>query len=122
MEGQPVWVAAEQDMAKALGQALALQLANDAQCVCIDGFKLAEGDYLDVGAPVGPAIPVVIKTLIFGDPVAGFPTLASLILLLSGIQLLCIGIVGQYLAKTYEEIKGRPVYLVRDTLDNKKED
>ena len=65
MEGQPLWVAAEQDMAKALGQALALQLPDSAQCLCIDGLKLAEGDYLDVGAPVGPAIPVVIKTLIF---------------------------------------------------------
>ena len=47
---------------------------------------------------------VVVKTLLFGDPVAGFPTLCSLLLLLSGIQLLCIGIVGEYLAKTYEEI------------------
>ena len=65
MEGQPLWVAAEQDMAKALGQALALHVPNDARCLCIDGLKLAEGDYLDVGAPVGPAIPVVIKTLIF---------------------------------------------------------
>ena len=65
MEGQPLWVAAEQDMAKALGQALALQLPDRECCLCIDGLKLAEGDYLDVGAPVGPAIPVVIKTLIF---------------------------------------------------------
>lgn len=65
---------------------------------------------------------VVIKTLLFGDPVAGYPTLASLILLGSGIQLLCIGILGQYLAKTYEEIKGRPVYLVKEELDNKKEE
>ena len=65
MEGQPLWVAAEQDMAKALGQVLALQISDGAQCLCIDGLKLAEGDYLDVGAPVGPAIPVVIKTLIF---------------------------------------------------------
>ncbi len=64
---------------------------------------------------------VVIKTLLFGDPVAGFPTLASLILLLSGIQLLCIGIVGRYLAKTYEEVKGRPVYIVKELLDNQKE-
>lgn len=64
---------------------------------------------------------VVIKTILFGDPVAGFPTLASLILLLSGIQLLCIGIVGQYLAKMYAEIKGRPVYVLREEIDNKKE-
>lgn len=63
---------------------------------------------------------VVLKTLLFGDPVAGFPTLASLILLGSGIQLLCIGILGQYLAKMYEEIKGRPVYLVKEEFDNEK--
>lgn len=63
---------------------------------------------------------VVIKTLLFGDPVAGFPTLCSLILLLSGIQLLCIGIVGQYLAKMYEEIKDRPVYIIKEEYDNKK--
>lgn len=65
---------------------------------------------------------VVIKTLIFGDPVAGFPTLASLILLLSGVQLLCIGIVGQYLAKMYEEIKDRPSYLVKEEFENKTEE
>lgn len=63
---------------------------------------------------------VVIKTLLFGDPVAGFPTLCSLLLLLSGIQLLCIGIVGQYLAKTYEEIKNRPLYIVKEEFNNEK--
>lgn len=62
---------------------------------------------------------IVIKTLAFGDPVAGFPTLASLILLLSGMQLLCIGIVGQYLSKMYTEIKGRPVYIVKEELESK---
>ena len=65
MQGQPVWMAAEQDMAKALGQAMALCMDADAGCLCIDGVRLSEGDYLDVGIPVGPAIPVVIKTLIF---------------------------------------------------------
>lgn len=63
---------------------------------------------------------VVIKTILFGDPVAGFPTLCSLLLLLSGIQLLCIGIVGQYLAKMYEEIKDRPLYIVKEEYDNQK--
>lgn len=62
---------------------------------------------------------VIIKTLIFGDPVAGFPTLASLILLLSGIQLLCIGIIGQYLAKIYTESKSRPVYIIKEKFENK---
>jgi len=64
---------------------------------------------------------VVIKTLIFGDPVAGFPTLASLILLLSGIQLLCIGIIGQYLAKIYSESKARPLFVIRDEFGSEKE-
>ena len=61
---------------------------------------------------------VVIKTILFGDPVAGFPTLASLILLGAGIQLFCLGIIGRYLAKVYEETKNRPVYLVRETFDS----
>ena len=61
---------------------------------------------------------VVIKTLIFGDPVAGFPTLASLILLLSGLQLLTIGILGQYISKMYTEIKNRPHYIIKEEFDN----
>lgn len=58
-------------------------------------------------------IVIVVKTLIWGDPVAGFPTLASLLLLTSGIQLLCIGILGQYLAKNYTESKHRPHYIIK---------
>jgi len=57
---------------------------------------------------------IVIKTLLFGEPVAGFPTLACMMLLLGGIQLLCIGILGQYLAKTYLEVKRRPIYIVQE--------
>ena len=57
----------------------------------------------------------LVKTLIFGDPVAGFPTLICLILLLGGVQLLCIGILGSYLAKTYMETKRRPQYFVKET-------
>ena len=63
---------------------------------------------------------IVIKTIIWGDPVAGFPTLACLILMLSGIQLLSVGILGQYLAKNYTESKERPVYVVKEELDNGK--
>ena len=59
-----------------------------------------------------------VKTVIWGDPVAGFPTLACLILMLSGIELLGIGILGQYLAKNYTESKERPVYIVRERLDS----
>ena len=57
-------LALEQDMAKALGQCLALQLGADAKILCIDSVHLEEESYLDVGAPVGPALPVVVKTLI----------------------------------------------------------
>lgn len=60
----PLLICTGQDMAKALGQALALQLGQDTRILCIDGLKLTEGDYLDVGLPVGPAFPVVIKTLV----------------------------------------------------------
>ena len=63
---------------------------------------------------------IIVKTLIWGDPVAGYPTLASLLLLTSGIQLLCTGIIGQYLAKNYTETKNRPVYVVKDLLDSSK--
>ena len=61
---------------------------------------------------------IVVKTILWGDPVAGFPTLACLILMLSGIQLLGTGILGQYLAKNYTESKGRPVYVVKEKLDS----
>ncbi len=60
----PVYIALEADMAKALGHALILRLGQDAQVLCIDRLQLTDGDYLDVGNPIGPALPVVIKTLI----------------------------------------------------------
>ena len=59
-------VCLEQDMAKALGQALALRLGANAKILCIDRIKLTGESYLDVGAPVGPAFPVVVKTLVLG--------------------------------------------------------
>ena len=55
----------EADMAKALGAALALRLPKDAPILCIDGLSIPEGSYLDIGAPVGPSLTVIIKTLIF---------------------------------------------------------
>lgn len=61
---------------------------------------------------------IVIKTIAFGDPVGGWPSLACLITLLGGIQLLCLGIIGQYLAKTYLETKHRPLYIVRESSDD----
>ena len=58
---------------------------------------------------------IIIKTLAFGDPVAGWPSMICIIFLVSGIQLFCLGIIGQYLSKTYLEVKKRPVYLVKET-------
>lgn len=63
----PLYLCMEQDMAKALGQALALRLPADAPILCIDRVRLATGDYLDVAAPVGSALPVVVKTLVIGE-------------------------------------------------------
>ena len=59
---------------------------------------------------------VVIRKLMFGDPTAGWPSLVCIILLASGLQLLSIGVIGQYLAKTYMEVKNRPVYIVKEKL------
>ena len=64
IEKKQVLVCLEEDMAKALGQALAVRMGPDARILCIDRVKVSEGSYLDIGAPVGPALPVVVKTLI----------------------------------------------------------
>ena len=58
----------------------------------------------------------VVRTLIFGDPTSGWPSLVCIILLVSGVQLFCLGIVGQYLSKTYMEVKKRPIYLIKEEL------
>lgn len=60
----PVYLCVEQDMAKALGQSLALRLAHNRQILCLDRIRLSMGSYLDVGSPIGPALPVVVKTLV----------------------------------------------------------
>ena len=57
---------------------------------------------------------IIVKTLVFGDPTSGWPSMVCLIMMVSGVQLLCIGILGQYLAKTYLETKRRPLYLIRE--------
>ena len=59
---------------------------------------------------------IVVKALVFGDPVAGFPSLIVIIALLGGIQLLFLGIIGEYLAKTYMETKKRPIYIIKERL------
>ena len=58
---------------------------------------------------------IIIKTLAFGEAVAGFPSIMCAIFLLGGLQLFCIGVLGQYLSKTYLETKQRPIYIVRET-------
>ena len=57
---------------------------------------------------------IIIRTLIFGDPTSGWPSMICIIVFLGGVQLFCIGVVGQYLAKTYLETKGRPIYIARE--------
>lgn len=57
---------------------------------------------------------IIVKTLILGDPTSGWPSMVCIILLVSGIQLLCMGVLGQYMAKTYLETKKRPIYLVQE--------
>ena len=58
---------------------------------------------------------IIAKTIMFGDPVAGWPSTACIILFVGGVQLFCVGILGQYLAKTYLEVKGRPIYICKET-------
>ncbi|MBO5282157.1 MAG: glycosyltransferase family 2 protein [Lachnospiraceae bacterium] len=59
---------------------------------------------------------IIVRTSIFGDPVSGWPSLVCIISLISGVQLFCMGIIGQYLAKTYMEVKKRPIYIVKEEL------
>lgn len=59
---------------------------------------------------------VVVKTLLIGDPVRGYPTLVTLILFLGGLQLMALGIIGEYLARMFVEVKQRPLYVVQRRL------
>ena len=59
---------------------------------------------------------IIVRKQIFGDPVSGWPSLVCIILMTSGVQFFCTGILGQYLAKTYMEVKHRPIYLVKEKL------
>lgn len=64
------------------------------------------------------AILTIVKTILFGDPVAGYPTLISVILFLGSAQLLCLGIIGEYLGRIFNETKNRPLYFVEDVYDS----
>lgn len=61
---------------------------------------------------------IIVRTLVWGDPVSGWPSLACIIFMVSGVQLLCTGIVGQYLSKTYLETKHRPIFILRDSSED----
>ncbi len=63
---------------------------------------------------------IIVKTLVWGDPVGGWPSMACILFFVGGIQLFCTGIIGEYLAKTYLETKHRPVYIVKETEKNLK--
>lgn len=58
---------------------------------------------------------IIVKTLVWGDPVGGWPSMVCIMFFVGGIQLFCTGIIGEYLAKTYLETKHRPVYIIKET-------
>ena len=62
---------------------------------------------------------IIVRTLMFGDPTSGWPSMVCIMFFIGGIQLLCIGIIGQYLSKTYLEVKKRPIYIVSETEKNR---
>ena len=58
---------------------------------------------------------IIVRTLVYGDPTSGWPSLVCIIVFVSGIQLFSIGVMGQYLSKMYLEVKKRPIYIVKET-------
>jgi glycosyltransferase involved in cell wall biosynthesis len=58
---------------------------------------------------------IIIKTLVFGDPTSGWPSMVCITVFMSGVQLMSLGIIGQYLSKTYLEVKNRPIYFIKET-------
>jgi polyisoprenyl-phosphate glycosyltransferase len=85
----------------------------------ITGFTvmpLKVATYLGIAVALAAAIyglQVVVKTLIFGNPVAGYPSLMTVILFLGGVQLITLGVIGEYLGRVFNETKNRPLYLVQ---------
>ena len=62
---------------------------------------------------------VIVRTLMYGDPTSGWPSMVCIMFFIGGVQLLCLGIMGQYLSKTYLEVKKRPIYIVAETEKDK---
>ena len=94
----------------------------------LDGFTAFSTKPLNISTFVGilfclisliMIIFIICKTLIFGDSVGGWPSLACIVLFVGGVQLFCTGIMGEYLSKTYLEVKNRPIYIVKETNVNK---
>ena len=77
--------------------------------VTLVGFAVALGSFLYGGY-------IFVRTLLYGDSVAGFPTLFLTILILGGIQLIALGVIGEYLGRIFNEVKRRPLYLVENVL------
>ena len=63
---------------------------------------------------------IIVRTLMYGDPTSGWPSMVCIMFFIGGVQLLCLGIMGQYLSKTYLEVKKRPIYIVQETEKDKK--
>ena len=61
---------------------------------------------------------IIFKTFIYGDPVSGYPSLMTVILFMGGVQLLFIGVLGEYLGRVFEEVKRRPLYIIQEHLES----
>lgn len=92
--------------------------------LAVNGFTSYTTAPLRISAYVGLAVSLLsfvlmliflIKALIYGDPVQGFPTLITVILFLGGVQLLSLGIIGEYLGKVFNETKHRPAYIISES-------
>ena len=64
---------------------------------------------------------IIVRTIIWSDPVAGWPSMVCIIFFVGGVNLFCTGIIGEYLAKTYLETKKRPIYIVKETEQSRKD-
>ena len=63
---------------------------------------------------------IIVRTLMFDDPTSGWPSITCIMFFIGGVQLLCIGVIGQYLSKTYLEVKKRPIYIIQETEETQK--